>query len=95
MGLRSNSYPHKFQLRDWVKVRVEYTTPLQRCQGDISNRVYYKRRVSMALQRVFLIAYGFVKYVCEENEKRLSSDSLRAFDAALDEYYTALTRPIQ
>jgi hypothetical protein len=44
------------------------------------------------------LVYAFRKtgvYVCEENEKRLSNDSLRAFDAALDEYYAALARPIQ
>jgi hypothetical protein len=44
------------------------------------------------------LVYAFRKtgvYVCEENEKRLSNDSLRAFDAALDEYYAALARPTQ
>jgi len=44
------------------------------------------------------LVYAFRKtgvYVCEENEKRLSNDSLRAFDAAVDEYYAALSRPIQ
>lgn len=42
--------------------------------------------------------YAFRKtglYVCGENEKRLSNDSRRAFDAAVDEYYAALGRPIQ
>ena len=42
--------------------------------------------------------YAFRKtgiYLCPENEKRLSQSSLRAFDAAVDEYYAALARPIQ
>ena len=42
--------------------------------------------------------YAFRKtgvYLCPENEKRVSESSLRAFDAAVDEYYAALTRPIQ
>jgi len=44
------------------------------------------------------LVYVFHKtgvYVCEENEKHLSKTSLRAFDAALDEYYAALARPTQ
>lgn len=44
------------------------------------------------------LIYAFRKtgaYVCEENDKQLSGDSLRAFDAAIDEYYAALARPIQ
>jgi len=44
------------------------------------------------------LVYAFRKtgvYVCPENEKLLSHSSLRAFDAAVDEYYAALTRPIQ
>ncbi len=44
------------------------------------------------------LVYAFHKtgvYVCEENEKRLANDSLRAFDAAVDEYYAALARPTQ
>jgi len=44
------------------------------------------------------LVYAFHKtgvYVCEENEKHLSKTSLRAFDAALDEYYAALARPTQ
>ena len=44
------------------------------------------------------VVYAFRKtgvYVCEENEKRLSKSSLQAFDAAIDEYYAALLRPIQ
>ncbi len=35
------------------------------------------------------LVYAFQKtgvYVCEENEKSLSEDSLRAFNAAVDEY---------
>ncbi len=34
-------------------------------------------------------------YLCHENEKRLSQNSLQAFDAAVDEYYAALARPTQ
>ena len=44
------------------------------------------------------LVYAFRKtgvYVCEENEKRLSKSFLQAFDAAIDEYYAALRRPIQ
>jgi transcriptional/translational regulatory protein YebC/TACO1 len=44
------------------------------------------------------LVYAFQKtgvYVCEENEKSLSEGSLRAFDAAVDEYHAALARPIQ
>ena len=44
------------------------------------------------------LVYAFQKtgvYVCEENEKSLSEDSLRAFNAAVDEYHAALARPIQ
>ena len=44
------------------------------------------------------LVYAFQKtgvYMSEENEKRLSQSSLRAFDAAVDEYYAALQRPIQ
>jgi hypothetical protein len=44
------------------------------------------------------LVYAFQKtgvYVCEENEKSLSEDSLRAFDAGVDEYHAALARPIQ
>ncbi len=44
------------------------------------------------------LVYAFSKtgiYLCQENEDRLSQSSLRAFDAAVDEYYAALTRPIQ
>ena len=42
--------------------------------------------------------YAFQKtgvYVCEDNEKRPSKNSLQAFDAALDEYYAALKHPTQ
>lgn len=44
------------------------------------------------------LVYAFKKtgvYMCEENEKRLSNDSLRAFHAAVDEYYAALAGPTQ
>ena len=44
------------------------------------------------------LVYAFQKtgvYVCEENEKRLPEESLKAFDAAVDEYFAALTRPLQ
>jgi len=44
------------------------------------------------------LVYAFRKtgvYVCLENEKRLPKSSLRAFDAAVDEYYAALARPPQ
>jgi hypothetical protein len=34
-------------------------------------------------------------YLCEENENRLPKESLAAFDAAVDEYFSALARPIQ
>ena len=34
-------------------------------------------------------------YICDENEKRLTKRSLKAFDAALDEYFAALNRPPQ
>jgi hypothetical protein len=44
------------------------------------------------------LVYAFQKtgvYVCEENEKRLPKKSLKAFDGAVDEYLTALKRPVQ
>jgi hypothetical protein len=44
------------------------------------------------------LVYAFRKtgvYVCQENEKDLSQSALRAFEAALDEYYAALRRPTQ
>jgi hypothetical protein len=44
------------------------------------------------------LVYAFQKtgvYVCPENEKRLPTKLLRAFDAAIDEYFVALDRPIQ
>jgi hypothetical protein len=34
-------------------------------------------------------------YICDENEKRLPKESLRAFDGAVDEYFAALRRPPQ
>jgi hypothetical protein len=42
--------------------------------------------------------YAFRKtgvYVCDENENRLPENSLKAFDAALDEYFAAIGRPAQ
>jgi hypothetical protein len=42
--------------------------------------------------------YAFKKtgvYVCEENEKHLPAESLKAFSAAVDEYFDALKRPLQ
>ena len=41
------------------------------------------------------IAQGLRDTVVNLNEKHLSKTSLRAFDAALDEYYAALARPTQ
>ncbi len=44
------------------------------------------------------LVYAFRKtgvYVCPENDKSLSPSSMRTFNAAVDEYYAALTRPIQ
>lgn len=44
------------------------------------------------------LVYAFKKtgvYVCDENEKQLSAQSLKAFDNAVDEYLTALKRPVQ
>jgi hypothetical protein len=44
------------------------------------------------------LVYAFQKtgiYVCDENEKRLSKSSLKAFDGAVDEYFAALTGPRQ
>ncbi len=41
------------------------------------------------------LVYAFQKtgvYICDENEKRLPKDSLKAFDGALDEYLAALRR---
>ena len=34
-------------------------------------------------------------YVCEENENRLPKSSLKAFDAAVDEYFVSINRPAQ
>ena len=42
--------------------------------------------------------YAFQKtgvYICDENEKRLPAKSLKAFDAAVDEYFAAMKRPSQ
>jgi len=44
------------------------------------------------------LVYAFRKtgvYVCPENEKRLPGKRLNAFDAAINEYFVALDRPIQ
>jgi hypothetical protein len=44
------------------------------------------------------LVYAFQKtgvYICEENEKRWSKQSLKAFDGAVDEYFAALKRPLQ
>ena len=44
------------------------------------------------------LVYAFQKtgvYVCEENEKSLPKETLRAFDSAVDEYIAAITRPPQ
>jgi hypothetical protein len=44
------------------------------------------------------LVYAFQKtgvYVCDENEKRLPKESLKAFDGAVDEYFAALMRPLQ
>lgn len=44
------------------------------------------------------LVYAFQKtgvYVCDENEKRLPKESLKAFDGAVDEYFAALKRPPQ
>jgi hypothetical protein len=40
--------------------------------------------------------YAFQKtgiYVCDENEKQLPKEKLKAFDGAVDEYFAALKRP--
>ena len=34
-------------------------------------------------------------YVCDENEKRLPKEKLKAFDGAVDEYLAAIKRPPQ
>jgi hypothetical protein len=42
--------------------------------------------------------YAFRKtgvYVCEDNENRLSKSSLKAFDAAIDEYFASIGRQTQ
>jgi hypothetical protein len=44
------------------------------------------------------LVYAFQKtgvYICEENEKRLPKEKLKAFDGAVDEYFDALKRPRQ
>ena len=41
------------------------------------------------------LVYAFRKtgvYICDENEKRLPTASLKAFDGAVDEYLAALNR---
>ena len=44
------------------------------------------------------LLYAFQKtgvYVCEENERQLPKESLKAFERAVDEYFAALKRPPQ
>jgi hypothetical protein len=44
------------------------------------------------------LVYAFQKtgvYICDENEKRLPKEQLKAFDGAVDEYFDALKRPRQ
>jgi hypothetical protein len=44
------------------------------------------------------LVYAFQKtgvYVCDENEKRLPKEKLKAFDGAVDEYLAAIKRPAQ
>jgi hypothetical protein len=44
------------------------------------------------------LVYAFQKtgvYICDENEKRLPKEKLKAFDGAVDEYFAALKRPLQ
>jgi hypothetical protein len=44
------------------------------------------------------LVYAFQKtgvYVCDENEKRLPKEKLKAFDGAVDEYLAAIKRPPQ
>jgi len=44
------------------------------------------------------LVYAFQKtgvYVCDENEKRLPKEKLKAFDGTVDEYLAALKRPPQ
>jgi hypothetical protein len=44
------------------------------------------------------LVYAFQKtgvYVCDENEKRLPKEKLKAFDGAVDEYLAALERAPQ
>jgi hypothetical protein len=44
------------------------------------------------------LVYAFQKtgvYICDENEKRLPKEKLKAFDGAVDEYLAAIKRPPQ
>ena len=44
------------------------------------------------------LVYAFQKtgvYVCEENEKGLPKEKLKAFDGAVDEFFEALKHPKQ
>jgi hypothetical protein len=44
------------------------------------------------------LVYAFRKtgvYICDENEKQLPKESLKAFDGAVDEYFTAVEGPVQ
>lgn len=44
------------------------------------------------------LVYAFQKtgvYICEENADRITMDRLMAFEAAIDEYVSALDQPIQ
>ena len=44
------------------------------------------------------LVYAFQKtgvYVCEDNERQLPKESLKAFEGAVDEYFAALKRPPQ
>ena len=44
------------------------------------------------------LVYAFRKtgvYICDENEKQLPKESLKAFDGAVDEYLAAVEGPVQ
>ena len=44
------------------------------------------------------VVYAFQKtgvYICDENEKQLPKESLKAFDGAVDEYFAAVEGPVQ
>jgi len=44
------------------------------------------------------LVYAFHKtgvYICDENEKQLPKESLKAFDGAVDEYFAAVEGPVQ